>query len=255
MRRFDFWLTKRIYILPFSLVLAVAVWFNSPGKRTDACPSSAPDRDRIGQSVPLINEWGGATDREPRVRRGRRAQHCLSSVSNAVPSVSGWNSLCEHVAPLSQFTYTQCRHNTLSQNQNSETSSVSDSVAKQKQCCYPLKYAVRDRDLVIKMCWSLISALRSRVLEKVVTVRYTLELFDSRITSPTTGLMQPSTAAVLPPPNTQDNMDLQAMQSMDWLFKKERIYLLAQFWQQVCYIYIHSFIKQPGSHKHRNFLK
>lgn len=23
------------------------------------------------------------------------------------------------------------------------------------------------------------------------------------------------------------------MQSMDWLFKKERIYLLAQFWQQV----------------------
>lgn len=29
-------------------------------------------------------------------------------------------------------------------------------------------------------------------------------------------------------------MDIQAMQSMDWLFKKERIYLLAQFWQQVC---------------------
>jgi hypothetical protein len=29
------------------------------------------------------------------------------------------------------------------------------------------------------------------------------------------------------------NMDIQAMQSMDWLFKKERIYLLAQFWQQV----------------------
>jgi hypothetical protein len=28
-------------------------------------------------------------------------------------------------------------------------------------------------------------------------------------------------------------MDIQAMQSMDWLFKKERIYLLAQFWQQV----------------------
>ncbi|XP_065201210.1 homeobox protein cut isoform X2 [Planococcus citri] len=27
-------------------------------------------------------------------------------------------------------------------------------------------------------------------------------------------------------------MDIQAMQSMDWLFKKERIYLLAQFWQQ-----------------------
>lgn len=28
-------------------------------------------------------------------------------------------------------------------------------------------------------------------------------------------------------------MDIQTMQSMDWLFKKERIYLLAQFWQQV----------------------
>lgn len=27
--------------------------------------------------------------------------------------------------------------------------------------------------------------------------------------------------------------DLQTMQSMEWLFKKERIYLLAQFWQQV----------------------
>lgn len=26
---------------------------------------------------------------------------------------------------------------------------------------------------------------------------------------------------------------MEAMQSMDWLFKKERIYLLAQFWQQV----------------------
>ncbi|KAK0089577.1 hypothetical protein PV326_004438 [Microctonus aethiopoides] len=29
-----------------------------------------------------------------------------------------------------------------------------------------------------------------------------------------------------------NSLDLQAMQSMDWLFKKERIYLLAQFWQQ-----------------------
>lgn len=29
------------------------------------------------------------------------------------------------------------------------------------------------------------------------------------------------------------DMDLPAVQSMDWLFKKERIYLLAQFWQQV----------------------
>ncbi|XP_065336946.1 homeobox protein cut isoform X4 [Cloeon dipterum] len=32
--------------------------------------------------------------------------------------------------------------------------------------------------------------------------------------------------------NNNQSMDIQAMQSMDWLFKKERIYLLAQFWQQ-----------------------
>ncbi|XP_060533243.1 homeobox protein cut isoform X2 [Cylas formicarius] len=42
--------------------------------------------------------------------------------------------------------------------------------------------------------------------------------------------MQPTTAANLPPPG--GDMDLQTMQSMEWLFKKERIYLLAQFWQQ-----------------------
>lgn len=45
--------------------------------------------------------------------------------------------------------------------------------------------------------------------------------------------MQPT----LPPQNTgaaDDTMDsIPAVQSMDWLFKKERIYLLAQFWQQV----------------------
>lgn len=44
--------------------------------------------------------------------------------------------------------------------------------------------------------------------------------------------MQPT----LPPQSTgaADDMDsLPAVQSMDWLFKKERIYLLAQFWQQV----------------------
>jgi hypothetical protein len=34
-------------------------------------------------------------------------------------------------------------------------------------------------------------------------------------------------------PEELSKMDIQAMQSMDWLFKKERIYLLAQFWQQV----------------------
>lgn len=43
--------------------------------------------------------------------------------------------------------------------------------------------------------------------------------------------MQPTAAANLPPPG--GDMDIQTMQSMDWLFKKERIYLLAQFWQQV----------------------
>ncbi|XP_056640490.1 homeobox protein cut isoform X2 [Diorhabda sublineata] len=42
--------------------------------------------------------------------------------------------------------------------------------------------------------------------------------------------MQPTAAASLPPPG--GDMDMQTMQSMDWLFKKERIYLLAQFWQQ-----------------------
>lgn len=47
--------------------------------------------------------------------------------------------------------------------------------------------------------------------------------------------MQPTAAANLPPPG--GDMDLQTMQSMDWLFKKERIYLLAQFWQQVGGIY------------------
>nr|CAD7440094.1 unnamed protein product [Timema bartmani] len=34
------------------------------------------------------------------------------------------------------------------------------------------------------------------------------------------------------PQRSIQRMDIQAMQSMDWLFKKERIYLLAQFWQQ-----------------------
>lgn len=48
--------------------------------------------------------------------------------------------------------------------------------------------------------------------------------------------MQPT----LPPQSTgaADDMDsIPAVQSMDWLFKKERIYLLAQFWQQVSKLY------------------
>lgn len=44
--------------------------------------------------------------------------------------------------------------------------------------------------------------------------------------------MQPT--AALPAQNAgAADMELPAVQSMDWLFKKERIYLLAQFWQQV----------------------
>lgn len=29
------------------------------------------------------------------------------------------------------------------------------------------------------------------------------------------------------------DMDMPALQAMDWMYKKEHIYLLAQFWQQV----------------------
>lgn len=163
MRRFDFWLTKRIYILPFSLVLAVAVWFNSPGKRTDAYPTSAPDRDRIGQSVPLINERGGASDREPRARQGPRDPQCLSSLPNAVPSVSGWDSLCEHVALLSSVHSTRSAASII---KNSEPS-VSVCAAKKKNSVtlyihkkMPVTdlphnhYKLQGLHLVIKMCWS-----------------------------------------------------------------------------------------------------
>ncbi|XP_047999150.1 homeobox protein cut-like [Leguminivora glycinivorella] len=38
--------------------------------------------------------------------------------------------------------------------------------------------------------------------------------------------MHPTGASLAP------EAEVQAMHSMDWLFKKERIYLLAQFWQQ-----------------------
>lgn len=47
---------------------------------------------------------------------------------------------------------------------------------------------------------------------------------------PQTARMQPT----LPQSTGTADMDLPAVQPMDWLFKKERIYLLAQFWQQVC---------------------
>lgn len=42
--------------------------------------------------------------------------------------------------------------------------------------------------------------------------------------------MQPTATASIPSPA---DMDLQVLQSMDWLFKKERMYGLMQFWQQV----------------------
>lgn len=37
-----------------------------------------------------------------------------------------------------------------------------------------------------------------------------------------------------PPPILTSDMDLPAVQSMDWLLKKERFYILAKFWEQVC---------------------
>lgn len=43
--------------------------------------------------------------------------------------------------------------------------------------------------------------------------------------------MQPT----LPQTAGTADMDLTAVQSMDWFFKKEQIYLLAQFWQQVSF--------------------
>lgn len=49
------------------------------------------------------------------------------------------------------------------------------------------------------------------------------------IASKQTSRMQPT----VPQSAGAADMDLPAVQSMDWLFKKERIYLLAQFWQQV----------------------
>lgn len=57
----------------------------------------------------------------------------------------------------------------------------------------------------------------------------------------TTALQQPLLNSLNPAVALKDmqasaeasTFDLQAMQSMEWLFRKERIYLLMQFWQQV----------------------
>lgn len=45
--------------------------------------------------------------------------------------------------------------------------------------------------------------------------------------------MQPTIPAAQGAGAAATDMDFSAAQSMDWLFKKEQIYLLAQFWQQV----------------------
>lgn len=46
-----------------------------------------------------------------------------------------------------------------------------------------------------------------------------------------------------PPPIVTSDMDLPAVQSMDWLLKKERFYILAKFWEQVCKNILLLFIK------------
>lgn len=58
--------------------------------------------------------------------------------------------------------------------------------------------------------------------------------------------MQPSATASIPPSNA--DMELQTVQSMDWLFKKERFYLLVQFWQQVSGLSVCLFSKRAKHH-------
>lgn len=77
--------------------------------------------------------------------------------------------------------------------------------------------------------------LASGVEDAPATV-YHANLVAGSNSSVAAALQQPLNSAALV--NMQasaeaNSLDLQAMQSMDWLFKKERIYLLAQFWQQV----------------------
>lgn len=48
-----------------------------------------------------------------------------------------------------------------------------------------------------------------------------------------TSLNSAAALATMQASTEPNSLDLQAMQSMDWLFKKERFYLLVQFWQQV----------------------
>uniref|UniRef100_A0A1B0FCZ7 Uncharacterized protein n=1 Tax=Glossina morsitans morsitans TaxID=37546 RepID=A0A1B0FCZ7_GLOMM len=55
-----------------------------------------------------------------------------------------------------------------------------------------------------------------------------LALLDSKTEENHSSRMQPT----LPQTAGTADMDLTAVQSMDWFFKKEQIYLLAQFWQQ-----------------------
>lgn len=58
------------------------------------------------------------------------------------------------------------------------------------------------------------------------------------VTSRQQARMQPT----LPQQTGATDMELPAAQSMDWLFKKERIYLLAQFWQQVSLCFLFQYI-------------
>lgn len=77
--------------------------------------------------------------------------------------------------------------------------------------------------------------------EDAPTTVYHANLVAGSNSSVVTALQQPlitslNSAAALASmqASTEPNsLDLQAMQSMDWLFKKERFYLLVQFWQQV----------------------
>lgn len=75
------------------------------------------------------------------------------------------------------------------------------------------------------------------IVENVEQAIANLEIVNSSGGHPSV-CMQPATATLPTPPPPLAEMDIQAMQSMDWLFKKERIYLLAQFWQQVSPEYI-----------------
>lgn len=100
------------------------------------------------------------------------------------------------------------------------------------------EYRWRESGIVVETAWS-VEIIKTAFLAKIPTP--ILEEGGNH--------MQPSATASIPPPG---DMDIQAMQSMDWLFKKERIYLLAQFWQQVSDIYV---LKKKKFTKEKKFLQ